>query len=89
MQSSHGCRGVTEALQRTSISGPGPGPGPGKGGQPRGGAQNSEDFLLKLQAAHTSLETQEQQQERQQRADGSGRCLLLQHSYLRAMVLGP
>jgi hypothetical protein len=78
-----GCRGVTEALQRTSLSGP----GPGKGGHPRGDAQNREDFLLKLQAARTSPETQEQQQERQRRANGSGRCSAATHSHQQAVLL--
>ena len=66
----YSCRSITEALQRGSLGSQ----GPSKGSQSWSGVQNREGYLLKLQAARSSLETQEvqQQQQEQKLRDGTG-----------------
>ncbi|CAL5228166.1 g11247 [Coccomyxa viridis] len=68
---STGARSTTKAIHRGSLGSQ----GPSKGSQSRSGVQNREEYLQKLQAARSSLETQEVQQQKQQQQklrDGTG-----------------
>ena len=61
-------RSITRALHKSSLSNQ----GPSKGNQSWSGVQNGEEYLLKLQAARSSLQTEEaQQQGRQKRSTGA------------------